>query len=75
MPISEFLDDHKFDPETRRLMGLAFEMARAALRLADRNDPAVERVARKIIEIAKAGERDPDRLCESAVQEFRERRL
>jgi hypothetical protein len=38
MPIRPFLDGHKFDPETIRIMGLAFEMAREALRLADRTD-------------------------------------
>jgi hypothetical protein len=34
MPISEFLDGFKFDPETRRVMGVAYEMAcdRAQLR-------------------------------------------
>ena len=30
MPISEFLDGHQFDHETKRVMGVAFEMARAA---------------------------------------------
>jgi hypothetical protein len=62
---------HKFDPETIRVMGLAFEMALVALRLADRGDLANEIVARKIIALAKAGERDPERLCEGVLQEFR----
>jgi hypothetical protein len=39
MPVTEFLDGHSFDPETRRVMGVALEMARAALGLADRADP------------------------------------
>jgi hypothetical protein len=56
MPITPFLGGHKFDPETKRVMGVAFEMTRAALRLADRDDPATEMVARKIIELANAGE-------------------
>jgi hypothetical protein len=30
-------------------------------------------IAKRIIELAKAGERNPDLLCESAVKEFRER--
>ncbi len=30
MPITEFLDGFKFDPETRRVIGIAFEMARSA---------------------------------------------
>ena len=60
MPITPFLDDTKFDPETKRVLGLAFEMARVALRLADRGDLANEIIAKRIIELAKAGERNPD---------------
>jgi hypothetical protein len=52
-----------FDPEARRVMGVAFEMARVAN----------EMIAKRITELAKAGERNPDLLCESAVKEFRER--
>ncbi len=37
------------------------------LQLSDRTDPITELVARKIIEIAEVGERDPDRLCERAL--------
>jgi hypothetical protein len=73
MPISQFLGNSKFDPETKRIMGLAFEMTRLALGLADRGDIANELIAKRIIELAKAGERNPDLLCESAVKEFRER--
>jgi hypothetical protein len=67
MPITIFLNGHKFDPETKRVMGVAFEMTRAALRLADREDLVVEIIASKIIELAKAGERNPDLLCERAL--------
>jgi hypothetical protein len=31
------LDSSKFDPETKQVMGVAFEMARAALQLADQS--------------------------------------
>ena len=62
---------HKFDPETIRVMGLAFEMALVALQLADRGDLANEIIAQKIMELAKAGERDTERLCEGVLQEFR----
>ena len=75
MPISQFLDGQRFDPETKRLMGLAFEITRAALGLTDGNDPVVELVAKKIIELAKAGERDPDILSQRLLQEFRAHRL
>jgi len=74
MAIRLHLDGEKFDPETIRVMGLAFEMALVALRLPDRGDLANEIVARKIIALAKAGERDPERLCEGVLQEFRARR-
>jgi hypothetical protein len=35
MPITPFLNGAKFEPESKRVMGVAFEMARAALRLSD----------------------------------------
>jgi hypothetical protein len=40
MPIRPYLDGHKFDGETIRQMGIAFEMALASLRpTPDWNDP------------------------------------
>ena len=69
MPITPFLDGQKFDSETKRV---AFEMTRAALRLTDRNDPIIEIIAKKIIELAKAGARNPDLLCERALKHVRE---
>jgi hypothetical protein len=70
MPISAFLEGHQFEPETIRVMGHGFEMTKVALRLADRDDVSKETVARKIIALAQAGERDPERLCESVLKEF-----
>ena len=69
---SSFLEGQKFDPETKRIMGVAFELTRAALRLVDRDDLAVAIIAKKIIELAKAGERNPDLLCERALKDLRE---
>src|SRR5438132_7485530 len=54
MPITPFLDDPKFDPETKRVVGVAFEIARVALRLAERSDLADEMIAKRIIELAGA---------------------
>ena len=71
MPITQFLDSSKFDPETNRVMGVAFEMALAALQLGDQSN-LWERIAKRIIELAKAGELNPDLLCESALKEFRQ---
>ena len=50
---------------TAGLMGVAFETARAAVnRPADLTD---EMIAKKIIEFAKAGERNVEGLCEAAL--------
>ena len=70
MPITPFLGGEKFDPEVKRVMGLAYEMARVALRLADHRNNLSETVAKTIIELARAGERDPNWLCELALERF-----
>ena len=65
MPIRPFLNGQTFDPETARLVGVAFETARAAV-----NHPADltdEMIANKIIELANAGERNVEVLCEAAL--------
>ena len=74
MPMTRFLDAHRFDAETRRVMGIAFEMAQVALRPSYQDDLAHEIVAHGIITLAKAGERDPELLCEGALKSFRARR-
>jgi len=40
MPIGQFLNGENFDPETTRVMGVAFELACVALQLRNRSDPA-----------------------------------
>jgi hypothetical protein len=42
----------------------ALERARAVLGLADRTDGLTMILANKLIELAQAGERDPQRLCD-----------
>jgi hypothetical protein len=71
MPISSYLDGEQFDPETQRIMGLAFELTRAALRISSQDDIAPDIIAKKVIEFAKAGERDPERICDYALANFR----
>jgi hypothetical protein len=62
MPLTPFLKEATFDPEAIKAMTTAFEAVCEALRLAPRNDPVTEIVARKVIEVAGTGERDPDRI-------------
>jgi hypothetical protein len=65
VPIRTFLHGQNFDPETIRLLGVAFEMARAAVKFP--RDLSDEIIARRIIELAKAGERNVEVLCEDAL--------
>jgi hypothetical protein len=71
MPITSFLDGEQFDPETRRVLSVALEMTCIALRTGDCDDGVRQAIASKIIELAKAGERNPDLLCEQALSAIR----
>jgi len=73
MPISPYLDGvDNFDAETKRVMGVAFEMARAAV-ARDWGDYANATLAKRIVELAKTGKRSPDLLCEYALSTFHSR--
>jgi len=68
MPIRPYLNGHHFDAETVRILGVAFEIARAALKIEDRNEAAKEAIARKLIQMVQDGERDPDHLSERLLE-------
>jgi hypothetical protein len=52
-----------------RVMGLAYEMALVVLqRSGGTTSPTREAIAQKIINLANAGERDPERLCDEALK-------
>ena len=72
MPIRPFLHGEQFDQETIRILGVAFEQVCVALRTGDCDDYVKQAIANKIIELAKAGERNPDLLCERALKGIRE---
>jgi len=61
--------DFDADPETKRALHVALERTRAALGLAD--DFANGIIAKQIVELARAGERHPDVLCEGALKNLR----
>ena len=60
--------NHWFGPEDIAGLTTAFEAALAKLGLVDRSDPTTLTLAKLIIELAKAGEREPERLCDSALR-------
>jgi hypothetical protein len=65
MPIRLLLEhDHAFTPEDVKVLIEAFEETLRALNLVDREDRLTMTVAKLIIEFAKEGERDPNRLRE-----------
>ena len=66
---ADLLDDFDVDPETKRVLGVALEKTRVSLGLAD--DFADGIITKRLIELAKAGERNPDILCERVLNEIR----
>jgi hypothetical protein len=63
------LDDFDVDAETKRFLGVALEKTRVSLGFA--HDFANRIIAKRLIELAKAGERNPDLLCESVIEKLR----
>ena len=60
--------DVSFDPEITSIMGQAYECACKALRDIGQPELVKTVIAKRIIAIAKTGERNPDRLCERALK-------
>jgi len=68
MAIATYLDDFDADLETKRVLGIALERTRVSLGLVDKFADGL--IARRIVELAEAGERNPDRLCEGALKKL-----
>ncbi len=68
MAIYRLLQNSGFDPESVTIMTTAYEAARERLGLVDRSDPLTELLARRIIDIARTGVRDPASLCDQVLQ-------
>jgi hypothetical protein len=72
MPIRPFLIGEQFDQEAIRILGIAFEQVCITLRPGNCDDDVRQAIANKIIELAKTGERNPDLLCERALEDIRQ---
>ncbi|HET7019955.1 MAG TPA: hypothetical protein VFI58_04505 [Xanthobacteraceae bacterium] len=59
MPITPFLKSEKFDSQTSRVMGVAWEMPCLALPTGDCANDVKHAIANTIIVLTKAGERNP----------------
>ena len=62
-----FFQDAAFDSDMTRIMGEAFDRACASLHDIGQPDLVREVIARRIIEVAQTGERDPIRLSDRAL--------
>ena len=69
MSVTPYLSEFDADPETKRVLAVALEMTRVALGLTDHYANGI--IAKRIAELAMAGERNPDRLCEGALEILR----
>jgi hypothetical protein len=73
MLIRERIEDRSFDPQLVEVTRLAFQKACDVLQLKCGPDDAItDLVATQIIELAKAGEADPDLLCSQVLIEMAE---
>jgi hypothetical protein len=71
MPIYALLERQGvFTPEEITVLGNVFEDVLQTLGLVDRKDPVTEMVAKKVVELAVAGMRDPARLKALTIQAF-----
>ena len=69
--IYRLLQKSVFGPDDIERLATAYESALRILELNDRDDPITEIIARRIIEAAQTGLRDPDSLCATAIKDFR----
>ena len=71
MPITHISDTAAFDPGAIRALAVTYDSACAVLHVANDADPRATVIAKKIIEHARHGERDPIRLLDLVLTELR----
>jgi hypothetical protein len=70
MLINRLLKGSKPKPEQVERLNRAFSLTLKSLHLVDRNDPVCEIVARKVIEIERAGTREPQEIAKLAAKQL-----
>ena len=70
MPIYRLLQNLPMGSGEISRLTTAYEKTLHTIGLVDRNDPLAEMIAKKIIEIAQTGERDPAKLSALAIKEL-----
>ena len=72
VPIRLLLRDGAFGPEDITTLAAAFEDTLLALGVHDRQHPTVMLVAKRVIELARQGERNPKLLRDAVLKSFRD---
>jgi hypothetical protein len=70
MPIYRLLENIPMGPEEISRLTTAYEQALRTIGIVDRDDPLAELLARKIIEIAQTGVREPSDISTLAIKEI-----
>ena len=71
MPITPYLKGpYYFDLETKRALGMAFELVCITLGTGDGDDHVEQTIANKLIALGRAGERNPEVLCEKVLEDI-----
>jgi hypothetical protein len=71
MPINRLLKDSKLEPEKVERLNRAYSYALHKLRLVDRNDPIVDIIVKKIIEVGAAtSARDAHQIADAAIEQL-----
>ena len=71
MSVHQLFHKTAFSPEEIAVLVIAYEATLKKLALVDRDDPLTRMVAKKIIELAERGVRDPGQLAGLTVNEMR----
>ena len=70
MAIYRLLREASFGQDEIDRMTAAYELCLEKLRLADRDDPVTEILAKKIIDVARTGAGNPAELCQKAIEDL-----
>jgi hypothetical protein len=68
MAIYRLLRRDVFEPDDIRLLASVLEEVLTAVGPVERNDPMAELIARKLVQLAQAGERDPECLRDLVIE-------
>ena len=72
VPIGPLLLNSRFTPEEVSVLVGVFEEAIQDLGFVDRTDPAVALLAKRVIDLARRGERNPALLRDAVLKSFRD---